>query len=153
MDKKHLAMASQEYINLLDFIAIQPDGADLDYNQVARETGVKMDNRGKAILRRVIEACGRRYTLKRKYGYILDSPENALEISDNSIVKFVRQTVRTKKTTEVILDRHSKALDKSTRDILLLRKIVATEIVQSSESKLLTHKPEVKSQPPNIPLP
>ena len=75
------AERQQQIEKLAEYIGKQPDGAELRWLQVEHETDIKMDPKGRDLVRYVV-----RKRLKREYdtdigtGIVLSSPQNGLGI-------------------------------------------------------------------------
>jgi len=85
---------SHDYAVLLAYVEEQPHGAFLEYKMVEDSTGVAMDTRGKAKLRRALVHCHRPYLVVRDTGYILSTAKTGGMIVADQVRGVVRRTRR-----------------------------------------------------------
>jgi hypothetical protein len=96
--KKSIPKVAQETLLIESFIESQPLGATLLYNQIQKETGVKMDLRGKQFVRSALRRLKYEYESIHNHGIRLFSPDNATRIVVNKLVKVDNAVKRSEKT-------------------------------------------------------
>lgn len=89
---------SEKVLILQNYIENQKDGAEISYITIEHETGVNMDQRGKQTLRRSIKRAKKEFSTIYNYGIKLASPETALSILSNKIIRIDNSVKRAEKT-------------------------------------------------------
>lgn len=89
---------------LTEYIDGQPDGEDLPWIRIEADTGVKMDNFGKTMLRRALRR--RPYEAIRGVGVRLSCPQTALVIAQSKLVAVDNSVRRADKTQQELQARH-----------------------------------------------
>jgi hypothetical protein len=101
---------------LLDATA---DGATLSWLEIEQKTGVKMNYRGKDLVRRVIRRADRAHASIPGSGIRLSCPESSVEIVENAVHRIVGAMGTASRTTRVVLDRHGKDMSDEDRQKLI----------------------------------
>ncbi len=99
---KTVAQMSEEAVRLTQYIEGLPEGADITYDTVREELGIKMNTIGKNKLRQAIERCRREYTNIRNVGYQLADPGNSMAILSTRLQR-IDQTVKRADKSQVII--------------------------------------------------
>jgi hypothetical protein len=86
------------------------DGARFSWLELEQATGVKMDDRGKALLRQQLDRINRPYLSLHGDGIELSCPTNAEEIVGRHTLRLKNAFTSAKETTDVVMVRHGKEL-------------------------------------------
>jgi hypothetical protein len=127
-----MAKISQEYLALLRYVTNLPEGSSVIYDDVERDTSVKMDktsgNRQK--LARAIDKSGRDYLPiyvdGQFLGFDMDKKENCTAIVDRRGRRLVSAATKAGKTARRQWDKHGMELAPEQRQDLLIRARVLT---------------------------
>lgn len=106
---------SPEMEALRGWLADAPEGAYVTYVEAEKATGVRMDTRGKQLLRSALRSLDREYRVERGVGIELDSPENTLPIITRRFRAVSNSSKRAAKTTRILYDRHHEKLPEEDR--------------------------------------
>jgi len=105
----------QDIASLRNFFEVQMDGDDVLWVKIEHETGVAMNEHGRALAREALRKLRRPYIPIRGDGIRLSAPDNALDIM-GSRFKAIDRKVRHADTTRTQLsDRHMPAMDEVTQ--------------------------------------
>lgn len=114
-----IAKISEETLKVQSFIESQKDGAELSFEKIAYETGVKMDTRGRGYLRTAIKRTRKEYSSIPKYGIKLADKDSAMPILLNKLTKIDRAVKRGSKSRDNIQEHFYRELDETTQKELL----------------------------------
>ena len=95
---KTIAEISEETLKIINYLQDIPHGQLLTYADVEKDTGVKMDLKGKSYLRTACKKMKREYTPVYGVGYELASAENAIGLVTHRLVKIDKAVKRGEKT-------------------------------------------------------
>jgi hypothetical protein len=126
--------ASPEYLQLRDYVAEQPHGILLSYNKVEEDTGIKMDVKGQAKLRRAILVNKREYVLQVGIGYELAQPSTAMSVVDTGINRIENSFKRAERRINNIEDNFMPDLSTEDKASLLFKKSVVGAVQNSIEN-------------------
>lgn len=92
--RKSIAQKDAESIQLQEYLGGKKSGDKLSYLQIEHDTGIKMDVRGKAHLRRCLHRMKLEYTCHIGYGVELASTDTAVPILSTKLVRIDRAVRR-----------------------------------------------------------
>jgi hypothetical protein len=90
---------------LFAYLIDQPSGAELSYLQIEHDTGVRMDDKGKASMRQAVKECERTYKPLRGQGIWLDSVDNATDIVEGKVKRVRGAMVKVTETITIVRKR------------------------------------------------
>lgn len=102
LSRRSEAQASEEFLKLLAYVESRPRGSLLEYTEVERETGIKMDLKGKSKLRRAVIRSELEYTAIPTVGYQLARADIAMSILTHRLTKIDNQVKRADRATTII---------------------------------------------------
>jgi len=91
---------------LVAFIEAQDHGAELSWLAIEHDTGVPMDQLGRAMVRRAVRKCGLVHASKPGYGIELSSPANAVGIIGHACARVGGAIRGAKRSHERLMKRH-----------------------------------------------
>jgi hypothetical protein len=96
-----------------------PDGQRTSWLEIEQQTGVKMDDRGRKLVRHVARKLNRVYRAIPGYGFELSSAGNALDIAHVRNVRVRNEVDRASSTITNLLSRHGEQMTQDARNRLL----------------------------------
>lgn len=103
--------SKQRLVLIAYFTDALPSDLYFAYNRIEADTGIKMDNKGKGLLRNVLtKNLKRHFRTSRAQGIELDSPANAEQIVAGSTNRVASSVKRAYKTTNSMVTTHGENL-------------------------------------------
>lgn len=128
-----------DYANMFAYVDKLSNGARVSWVEFEQDTGVDMNQRGRAIFRKVCETLRRKYISMPSCGVEMSSPSNGLEIVRNSTNKALGAFGRAKETTDQVVGRHLEEMTQDSKNQILKHKsLLATLELSTSLSKKLS---------------
>ena len=94
MKKKTVAELDKDSISLMEFFTKQNPGAELSYLAIENGSGVKMNVRGKGLMRRALHRMRLEYSCARGYGIVLADTDMVMPILSTKITRIDRAVKR-----------------------------------------------------------
>lgn len=101
---------SEEQLRIRTVLERTPDGAYLTYKQLEAESKVKMDARGKALMRSAMRSLGRYYRPSNGDGIELEAARNTMAIVTSRVRRVDSSLRRATKTSQSLYERHAESL-------------------------------------------
>jgi len=101
---------SIEMIKLKGFLSDVPNDASVLYSDIEKATGVRMDLRGKALMRSALNGLRREYRSDRGVGIQLEGSGNCMNLVTTKAVRVGSALKRANKTTIRMVDRYVEEL-------------------------------------------
>ena len=144
---------SKELAVLKGLLNQTPSGAYLTYFDIEQKTNIKMDSRGKSILRSALRSVKREYRCNRSEGIELESPHNAMHLVTNRVKRVSNSLKKADKTTSRMAERYIDSLKKDDLERLLMTASLFGAIKTMAKGLSNIYKPMVKltKMPASIP--
>jgi len=110
---------SKEFMQIKSMLETIPLGSHITYAEIESKTGVKMDIRGKTILRSAARSLKLEYRADRGVGVEIESEKNAMHIVTGRVKRVSSSLKRADKTASRMTERYVEQLPKDDRDRLL----------------------------------
>jgi len=110
---------NEEMLTLKAFFSEIPKGAFLSYNEIQAKSGVKMDNRGKQLMRSALRSLKIEYACNSGVGIELESEKNCMYLVTGRMRKVSSGLKRADKTTTRMTERYVQDLPPADRDRLV----------------------------------
>lgn len=110
--------ASDDMLKVREFFSDIPDGANVDYHDIEKSTGIKMNNRGKGLMRSALNGLKREYYCRKGEGIVLDSPDNAMVITSARGSRISSSIKKANKTSKNMLVKHYEKMNETDRERL-----------------------------------
>lgn len=138
--------ASADMLKVRSFFEDMPDGSHVDYDDIEKGTGIKMDDKGKGIMRSALNGIKREYYCRKGVGIVLDSPDNAMIITAGRGVRISNAIKKANKTSKNMLIKHYEKMDEKDRERLsaFASLLGAVTAVSSGLKKIYKQPAEVK---------
>lgn len=117
---------------LAEFVATLADGRRVSYVEFEQATAVKMDLRGRALLRLACKRSKRPYLSLLGHGVELSSPQNGMEIVDKCGCRVVSALTAAREVTELVSGRHAGEMTQEDRNRLSHRSAVFATVELST---------------------
>lgn len=140
--KKSTAKISEESLKLRFYIKDKPSGSEILYDEVERDTGIKMDIKGRQRLRSAIVACNREWEVVKDIGYILDSVANTDRIVTHSVKKIHSQVIKTSRVCSNLKHYVPSLSDEEKKHFTLVETVTNRMLVSSEETVEKIYKRE-----------
>lgn len=102
MARPTVGEVSQEVLKLQAYIETLPEGSDVSWSEVEKETRIKMDIRGKAHFRTALKRAKREYSARHGLGMKLADPDSVMPILSTRYKKIDRTVRRADKTQRIL---------------------------------------------------
>ena len=144
---------SKEIVILKGLLSQTPSGAYVTYSDIETKTNIKMDTRGKSILRSALRSMKREYRCNRGEGVELESQHNAMHLVTNRVKRVSNSLKKADKTTTRMAERYLDSLKKDDRDRLLMTASLFGAIKAMAKGLSNIYKPMAKltKMPVSIP--
>lgn len=110
IEDRTLAHGTEEYLKLLNYVLEQPSGKLLRYTEVEYETGVRMDLKGKAKLRRAILRSKRECSTVQTVGYKLAEADMVMGILSVRLLRIDGAVKRADRAQRILQQQFFEAL-------------------------------------------
>jgi len=146
---------SHDSLVLREYIAEVPNGVLVTYKNVATDTGVAMDSRGKARLRSAILFNGKVCETIPTVGYRLGQPATGHLIVHYRLRKVVRANRRLLRDGKIVMEEFGETMTQEHRTIVLATVSFAGAVGTAEQLALKTYSRTLKplSVDVNIPIP
>lgn len=96
--------ASADFVRLVSYVNEMENGFLLEYKVTQKQTGIKMDSKGRTLLRRAILRCHREYALCPGVGFKLAQPDLAMPIMTKRFLSIDSRIKRAEKAHKALLE-------------------------------------------------
>lgn len=96
-----------------------PSGAILDWHTIEQRSGVRMNNEGRTLVRRVLYQMKKPYEARKGAGITLAAAANALRIGMSTTDRVVQAAKRGRRNTDILVEKFVNDLPKADQDRLL----------------------------------
>lgn len=101
---KTIAKISEETLRIINYLQDVPHGQYLTYDQIQKDTGVNMDNKGKGYLRTACKKLKRLYSCNIGHGINLIDEKTATTKLVHDNIKIGRTTNRARRAQKIIVN-------------------------------------------------
>jgi len=108
---KTIQKVSEDTLKIENYLKDQNEGQEITYSEIAQETGVKMDNRGKTFLRTAFKRLKIEYECQKGKGIRLACKDSANTILVHRVVKIDNAVKKTGRTHKNLTNRFYDRLD------------------------------------------
>jgi hypothetical protein len=112
---KTIQEVSKETLKIENYLRTLDEGTCISYDEIHKQTGVRMDTKGKSYLRTAMKRCGYQYLCKPGNGVELASPESAMTITAHSLVKVDGAVRKSAKTTKSLYERFADRMEETAK--------------------------------------
>jgi hypothetical protein len=142
-------------LKLQQYLEKQPHGAVLDYNEIQRETGVRMTVDGKSRLRSALKQSKREYSCVRGFGIRLADAEGVMPILSSRIKRIDKAVRRADRSQKILQEQFFQALSEQDQKRILFAGAVfgAIRLAADQGKQIQSRKSSVIAPTIHIPLP
>lgn len=115
---KRLFEPGQDFIALREYITTVGDGVKVGWVDIEKATGIRMNESGRAVLRRVFRKLSRHYISVPGFGIETASARNARDVHLSRVVRLKNAVDATQTTSEQLLGRFGPAMNAEDRRAL-----------------------------------
>src|SRR3989304_1007745 len=107
MANRSIAQQSDEFYHLVGWLQLRKDGEMLSYDFIEKETGIEMDTKGRALLRKAVLGARRSVTSIPRQGYELATAGNSHQHMKQVLLGIDRALQRGMTKQEILTERFS----------------------------------------------
>jgi len=133
-----IAIISKETLQLQSYIEMKKPGDVISFLKIEKDTGIKMDERGKQHLRSALHRAKIEYSSIRSYGVKLADPETTMGILSHRLTKIDKSVKRADKTQKNLQQKFFSELPvQEQRDILYIGSVFGAISAAAENGKLI----------------
>lgn len=145
---KVIAELDKDSILLMDYLKKQKPGADLSYLGIEHGSKVKMDIRGKGLLRSALHRMRIEYTCKRGYGIVLADSALVMPILSTKITRIDRAVKRGDRSQKNLQQQFfASLLPEEQRQVLFAGAVFGAIRIAADQGRMLYQKNRKKELP------
>jgi hypothetical protein len=151
---KTIGEVNQDTLKLQNHIEPKAAGTVLGYDDIQRETGIRMDTTGKARLRQALKRSRREYSCIRGYGIRLAASADVMPILSTRITRIDSAVKRADRTQKILQEQFFSSLSEhEQRKILFAGAVFGAIRIAAEQGKQIQGKGSTDKPTVHIPLP